>query len=292
MSSAVAGPSSPRRRRTPRTNSAGMSGSSCVPARTTPSRIWVAKNGLPPTPSSRRLRPADGARLSRSRAMAAMSAARRGLSSTTSIRDPAKPGRLRSSARPSPELLLASSHMIADPARRDGRARKTNRLTGSVHCVSSIPIRSGLSCDRSASRPVTSSSSSSGSAVRAARPASSAADRTGREPERSASSSGAAGEIRPIWSALLTPQANCIAAACSAIAANTADLPIPGSPSSTSTPPRPWVPTRRSALSAVAMACERPRSTVLAPGAALLVAGAAAVTLALSRAESRPRPSW
>ena len=45
MSSAVAGPSSPRRRRTPRTNSAGMSGSSCVPARTTPSRIWVAKNG-------------------------------------------------------------------------------------------------------------------------------------------------------------------------------------------------------------------------------------------------------
>ena len=116
-------------------------------------------------------------------------------------------------------------------------------------------------------------------------------------PERSASSSGAAGEIRPIWSALLTPQANCIAAACSAIAANTADLPIPGSPSSTSTPPRPWVRTRRSTLSAVAMACERPRSTVLATGAALLVAviGAAvavAVTLALSRAESRPRPSW
>ena len=134
-----------------------------------------------------------------------------------------------------PGLRLANSHMIADPARRDGRARRTKRLTGSVHCVSSIPIRSGLCCDRSSSRPVTSSSSSSGSAIR--RPVRRVPPRSGPAVGRSAARAAVArrGDIRPIWSALPTPHANCIAAACSVIAANTADLPIPGSPSSTST---------------------------------------------------------
>ena len=72
--------------------------------------------------------------------------------------------------------------------------------------------------------------------------------------------------MRPISSALLTPQVNCIAAACSTIAAKTADLPIPGSPSSTSTAPRPGARTCRSMLSAEAMASARPRNTVLATG--------------------------
>ena len=57
-----------------------------VLARITPSRICVAKNGSPPTPSSIRLRRPGVGRLSRSRAMAAMSAALSGPSSATSIR--------------------------------------------------------------------------------------------------------------------------------------------------------------------------------------------------------------
>jgi hypothetical protein len=77
--------------------------------------------------------------------------------------------------------------------------------------------------------------------------------------------------MRLIWSALLTAQLKCAEAACSTIAANSADFPLPGSPFSKSTPPHPKRRTRRSILSAVAISSERPRNTILATSAALLV---------------------
>ena len=184
--------------------------------------------------------------------MAAISVALRGPSPMAPSRDSTKRDRLRSSIRPSPGVLLANSHRIGKSARRDGRDRRTKRLTGST--IACRRFRSGAVWIRQAleyASDVFEQEQRLGGP--AARLAKSAAVRIGREPERNASSSGAAGDMRPISSALLTPQVNCIAAACSTIAAKTADLPIPGSPSSTSTAPRPGARTCRSMLSAEAI---------------------------------------
>jgi hypothetical protein len=160
---------------------------------------------------------------------------------------------------PSSTRRPANIHRIGTSANRPGKCRNTNRLTGSTHCTSSTPSSTGPSLPHSSSSAVTSSKSSSGSPARPDNSSTCDFDASGRTPERSASNNGPAGEFQPIRSAFSAAHRNPIADAWSTTAENTLDLPIPGSPSTSRTPPCPncWV--RRSMVTARPMTSARPR---------------------------------
>ena len=171
----------------------------------------------------------------------------------------------------------ANSHPTGDENSRCERACTAQMVVGSAHCRSSSEISSGVSRERNSSSSANSSPGQNRWSPGRSRALRRCRSRTGRSPLLSADSSGANGAMASISSA--RPAASSIPASRPSWPASARNLllPIPGQPSTRTTPPQPpWRPFMRATTTP--SSASRPRS------------GNAIMALTMPQAANNTRP--